>query len=388
MKQTNSHKRFDDLKCCVLIPTFNNAQTLEQLILDVSNFTSNIIIVNDGSTDGTGKILQRYSNFDVLMHEKNKGKGMALRNGIQHAYSQGFENLISIDSDGQHMADDLPLFLDKLEECGPSFIVGARNLNKVDISGKSSFANNFSNFWYRIETGLKMPDTQSGYRLYPLKLLAGLKYFTGKYEFELEVLARAAWRDIHVTYIPIQVYYAPREKKVSHFRPFKDFTRISIVHFILVNIKLFFINPRDLVRNIKKKGLKEVLKSNDSNAKLSAAIGFGLFMGVVPVWGYQMILAAAIAHLVKLNKVIVLLASNISIPPMIPVIVYSSYKMGALFVKEPVVFIFNKNISLQTIKVSLLQYIYGSFALAVLLGAAGFFVAWGILSVARRNQHE
>ena len=128
-------------------------------------------------------------------------------------------------------------------------------MEQASVPGKSSFGNKFSNFWFWVETGLKMSDTQSGYRLYPVKLLETTKFLTRKFEFEIEVLVTSAWRGIEITEVPVRVFYAEKESRVSHFRPFKDFTRISILNTVLVTIALLYIKPRDFIRGLKKKTL-------------------------------------------------------------------------------------------------------------------------------------
>jgi hypothetical protein len=132
------------------------------------------------------------------------------------------------------------------------------------VPGKSNFGNNFSNFWFWFETGLRMPDTQSGYRLYPIKALKELTFFTRKYEFEIEVLVRASWSGIEIKSIPVKVFYPEKEKRVSHFRPFWDFSRISVLNTVLVTITLLYIKPRDFFRSIKKKTLVRSSKSISS----------------------------------------------------------------------------------------------------------------------------
>ena len=248
----NLHDEFRRGRVCVLIPTFNNSLTVGKVIEDVLRFTDQIIVVNDGSTDGTHDILKNYP-VDVVSHERNIGKGMALRNGFRKAINKGYDYAITIDSDGQHFADDLPKFIDALGEHPNAIIIGARNMEQAGVPGKSSFGNNFSNFWFRLETGIKVSDTQSGYRLYPVKLLKDFQFFTRKYEFEIEVLVRAAWNGIAVTEVPVKVFYAKKEERVSHFRPFRDFTRISILNTFLVLITFLYIKPRDFYRSIKKK---------------------------------------------------------------------------------------------------------------------------------------
>lgn len=244
---------FDQWKVCVLIPTYNNAATLSKVISDVARYTSNIIVVNDGSTDATASILSGLSVTRVVSYEKNRGKGYALRTGFQEALQLGFDYAITIDSDGQHYADDLPVFLDQLLANTNAIMIGARNMEQSSVPGKSSFGNKFSNFWFWVETGRKMKDTQSGFRLYPIKSMRRMSFITRKYEFEIEVLVRSSWAGIDIIQVPVKVFYPTKEERVSHFRPFRDFSRISVLNTFLVTIALFWIKPRDLYRNLKKK---------------------------------------------------------------------------------------------------------------------------------------
>ncbi|MBX2965385.1 MAG: glycosyltransferase family 2 protein [Cyclobacteriaceae bacterium] len=244
---------FRQKKVCVLVPTYNNEQTLERMLRDVLAYTNQVIVVNDGSTDTTAQILNKFPDLEIVQYPTNKGKGYALREGFKRAVEQGYDYAINIDSDGQHFAADLPAFLTALENHPDSIIIGQRNMNQANVPGKSNFGRNFSNFWFAFETGIKLNDTQSGYRLYPVKRLSALNFVTRKFEFEVEVLVRAAWAGIPVTEIPVRVFYPEKEKRVSHFRPFKDFTRISILNTVLVTIALLYIKPRDFIRRIKKK---------------------------------------------------------------------------------------------------------------------------------------
>jgi glycosyltransferase involved in cell wall biosynthesis len=240
-------------KICVLIPTYNNAQTLERVIVDALAYTDQVIVVNDGSTDATTTILEKFPNLLKVSYEKNRGKGYALRTGFAFALAQGFEYAITMDSDGQHFAADLPAFLNLVEASPDSIVVGARNMDQSTVPGKSSFGNKFSNFWFWVTTGLRMEDTQSGYRWYPIKRMRNINFFTRKFEFEIEVLVRSSWSGIPVKSIPVQVYYPEKGKRITHFRPFTDVTRITILNTVLVLIAVLYIKPRDAWRSIKKK---------------------------------------------------------------------------------------------------------------------------------------
>lgn len=366
------------------MPTYNNADTLGNVIDGILAFTQNVIVINDGSTDKTAEILKHYTQIICISYHENKGKGYALRMGINSAREQGYRYAISIDSDGQHKPSDLPVFLEAVQREPDTLFVGARNMNQEGIPGKSTFGHKFSNFWYRVETGIKLPDTQSGYRLYPLNQISQMKFYTRKFEFEIEVLVRAAWRGIPVKSIPVHVSYAPAGERVSHFRPFKDFTRISILNTILVLLAFFFFLPVMYFRDFSYQKFKKLIGAGEPTTKLAVAVGFGVFMGIVPIWGYQMIVAAFLAHIFKLNKALVLLASNISIPPMIPFILYGSFMLGRFFVTSPVNIKLDGTLNLAHIKIAAFQYISGSIVLAVTAGLLAGLLSYVFLLI-RRN---
>ncbi|CAM1349420.1 DUF2062 domain-containing protein [Tenacibaculum halocynthiae] len=384
---------FDDYKCCVIIPTYNNEKTLQRVIEGVLLYTQNIIIVNDGSTDQTSNILKNYSFLKQISYTKNKGKGSALRQGFKLANSLEYEFAITIDSDGQHFPDDLPVFLERLKEYTKKdiLLIGARNMDQSSVPKKSSFGNKFSNFWFWVETGIKLEDTQSGYRLYPLKPISQVQFYTTKFEFEIEVIVKIAWRDIPVENVPVKVLYDESER-VSHFRPVKDFTRISILNTWLVLVTFLYIKPRNLLRRLKKKGLKkffkeDVLGSNESPLKKALSIALGIFLGISPFWGFQGVLAISFAYIFKLNKAISFAFSNISLPPLIPVIVFLSVKMGELILNEKVAFKFEniKNLKMLT---HLKVYVIGSLSLAFCLALVSSVIAYFIFRKASKGINE
>ncbi len=390
---TGIRKKFSEQKCCVIIPTYNNDKTLEMVIRDVENYTNDIIIVNDGSTDNTPVILEKFRRLHILTHPENMGKGMALRNAFSFAVKKGFRYAITIDSDGQHFPADLPAFIDWIEKDPDSLIVGARNMDQSDVPGTSSFGHKFSIFWYKVETGLKIPDVQSGYRLYPIALLKDVKFYTRKFEFEVEVLVRAAWKGIRILALPVNVYYAPKDERVSHFRKFRDFTRISILNTLLVFIALLWVRPVQFLKEIRKKSIRQfirdhVLESKDSNMRLAFSVAIGLFIGVTPVWGWQMMIAFGTAHLFKLNKFVTIAASNISIPPLLPVILFLSYIFGGFLLGShgPEVQ-YNPGFSMHWVKENLLQYLIGSAFFGICLATAGGTASYILLTIFRKKHN-
>lgn len=241
-------------KICVLIPTYNNAGTLRDVVSDVLNYSSDVIVVNDGSTDSTRQILESFGDAITLVDYKdNKGKGTALKKGFKKAIELGYEYAITIDSDGQHYPEDLPKFVKAIAENEGSLIIGERDLSNVDINGKSSFANKFSNFWFCVQTGRNLKDTQTGYRAYPLKHLHGLSLLTSRYEAELELLVFASWNGVNIISMPIRVYYPPQSERVSHFKPALDFTRISILNTILCGLAILYGVPTRIWSSVKNK---------------------------------------------------------------------------------------------------------------------------------------
>lgn len=247
--------KFNHLKCCVIVPTYNNEKTLRRVLEDILLYTGNVIIVNDGSTDSTDLILKDFSGLEHIHFSVNRGKGYSLRKGFEKAQQLGYKYAITIDSDGQHFPEDLEVFISHLEKGKKdTILIGLRNMTQTGIPKKSSFGNKFSNFWYWVETSHTLEDTQSGFRLYPLHLLPK-KWYSTKFEFEIEVIVRSAWKNIRVENVPIQIKY-DQEERVSHFRPFKDFARISVLNTVLVTIAIVYIKPRDFIRHFKKKTSK------------------------------------------------------------------------------------------------------------------------------------
>lgn len=379
---------FQAYHCCVLIPTYNNGSTVKKVVEDVKQYTSNIIVVNDGATDNTCEILSTLSDIEVLSYMPNQGKGIALRRGFELAYRKGYHYAITIDSDGQHFAEDLPKFIHKMIHHPDAIIIGARNMDQASVPGKSSYGNKFSNFWFWVETGIKIPDTQSGFRLYPLKPLQGMVFYTPKYELEIEIIVRAAWRGVPVLTVPVKVYYAPSATRISHFRPFKDFTRITLLNTVLVILALVYYIPVRFFRNLQKKNLKQlvvdhILDGTDTNLQKSLAIALGIFIGIVPLWGYQIISVIALSHLLKLNKVLAVLASNISMPPMFPFIIYFSYKIGGVLLGNVHNANFN-SINWEFAKQNFYQYAVGSLFFATIAAVSTGLLAFVLLSIFRK----
>ena len=393
LKTPKLNNRFAELNCCVIIPTYNNEKTIVKIITDTLIYTDKIIVVNDGATDSTSELLKPFETKLTVIHlSKNSGKGIALRTAFKKALEFGYRYAITIDSDGQHFPEDFELFLDKIVHAPDSLIIGSRNMNSENVPGGSSFGNKFSNFWFWAETGIKLPDTQSGFRLYPIHELQKIKFFSSRFEFEIEIIVKAAWRGISVLPIPIQIYYAKAEERVSHFRPGKDFLRISLLNAYFVILAFLWYHPMRFFRgltpgNIKAFVIKYFFDENESILKKSFSVSAGVFFGIVPIWGYQTLSAIAVAYFFKLNKVIVILFANISIPFLLPAILYGSLKTGELITGQASTITF-KNITFENIKLNLYVYLTGACVLSVALALFMGILTYLILRIIRKNKKK
>ena len=231
----------------VIVPTYNNAGTLENVLQRCLGQGLPVLVVDDGCTDGTEGILEGMKGIPTLgivRHDRNLGKGSALKTGFLEARRQGYRYALTLDSDGQHFPEDIPALL--AAKGDRTLVVGSRS--QMGADGGGSFANRFSNFWFHLYTGVRLPDTQTGYRLYPLQALPSLNLLSARYEAELTLLVFSAWKGLKLQAVPVKVAYP--EDRVSHFRPGADFMRITLLNTLLLLIALFYGWPRMLLRRL------------------------------------------------------------------------------------------------------------------------------------------
>jgi glycosyltransferase involved in cell wall biosynthesis len=373
------------MKFCAVIPCFDHAATIAA-VAQSAKFFCPVIVVDDGSTQP----LPDLPGCTVIGLGGNFGKGAALRAGFQRAVELGFTHAITMDADGQHFAEDLPKFLAAASAQPEALIVGVRDLAAAGCPKHRQRSNAVSTFWFRVETGVRLPDTQCGFRCYPLALAQKLKINSGRYAFELEFMVRAAWTGALIFPVPVKCTYEGGIRN-SHFRPVRDLAHITFMNIGLV-LQSWFV-PRELRAawsRGEKKGFCEAAKeifSDDAHEpfRLALAVGIGLFCGLAPIWGFQMISTLALAHWLRLNKMIGLLASNISIPPVIPFILYGELVLGHRLCTGGA-FVFSRH---QLSHALVLQYFgqwcVGSLVLAVVLAVVGFVTTYGIARAVRKK---
>ena len=241
-------------KLCVVIPTYNNEKTLESVVNAALQYCAAVMVVNDGSTDSTRLIINQMDNHVIRMgYKKNRGKGHALKVAFQTAQAADYDYVLTMDADGQHQAEDLEKFADALEQHPAAMLIGSRCLTAENMPKQNTFANRFSNFWFTLQTAHKLPDTQSGFRVYPLKRMGKMRPFTARYEAELDLLVRSCWRGIELVPVPINVYYPPENERVSHFRPRADFFRISLLNTLFCLLAIVYGYPAMLFHKVFKR---------------------------------------------------------------------------------------------------------------------------------------
>lgn len=379
----------------VVIPVFNHGASLRAVVEGVLAQHAQVLVVDDGSTDLPPGHL---SGLPVRLarHDRNRGKGAAIRTGAAEAKALGMTHIVTIDADGQHDPSDLPLFFKAIQEDENAIVVGVRDFNTPNVPGASRFGRKFSNFWLRVQTGIALADVQSGFRAYPLAILDSLRFTEDRYSFEVEVLVRAAWAGFRLREVGISVHYPPKGKRVSHFRAFMDNFRLSLLNTRLTLRAMTPLPHRQFDQDGEGavspihplKSLRILLASDATPANLALSSALGMFLGTVPLIGCHSIAILFTAGWFRLNKIAGLAVSQLCMPPFVPALcIEAGYFMRhGEFLTE---------ISLRTIGDEALQriweWILGSLvvapALSLALGGVVYVMAKGV-SLGLRNGEE
>lgn len=373
------------MKPCVIIPCYNHADTVAR-VAQAARAYCPVIVVDDGSTAE----LPDLPGCTVRRLDSNRGKGAALRAGFSHATELGYTHAITMDADGQHFAEDLPQFLSLIRDQPEALGVGVRDLAAAGCPKHRQRSNAVSTFWFRVETGVHLGDTQCGFRSYPLALTQQLKTRSGRYAFELEIMVRSAWVGTPLVAVPVKCTYAPREVGQSHFRPVRDLLHITAMNIGLV---LQSWTVPDPVRAAWSRGQKQPLwrlvreffadHAHDP-LRMSLAVGLGLFFGIAPLWGIQMVTAAAVAHWLRLNKAITLLSSNISIPPMMPLVLYGGLALGHWMFTGALIDLSPSQMTREKALDYFWQWAVGSVVLALVVASLGTVLAYTLARLSRK----
>lgn len=381
-------------RICVVIPVYNHGLTLQKVVRGAMAALP-VIVVNDGSTDATPAVLAAERGVTVVTLAGNRGKAAALRAGFAEGEKRGFTHAITLDADGQHPASALADFVAACRRQPEAFIIGVRDLRKAGAPLARRASNELSTFWFKFETGVRLADTQCGYRCYPLAALPPLRVTSGRYAYELEVMVKAAWAGVPLVAQAVEADYAAPTSRLSHFRPWRDMAGISWLHSRL-SVQAFFVPAglRRLATQDRLRGLprgqrlrtvvRQLFSENtETPGRLAAAVGVGLFCGIAPIWGFQMAAAAALAHQFRLNKAIALTASNISFAPVAPIILAAGLIVGHFLWTGRWVD-FSPAAAARQIPAYLGEWALGSVVLGAVAGALGMGVAFLVARWAAR----
>lgn len=360
---------------CV-VPVYNNAATVREVALGSRKHLQHVLVVDDGSTDTNVAELFAGTDISVVKHASNRGKGAALMTALEYVSAHGGSSMITIDADGQHYPDDIPSFIKDLQD--NVILVGCRDFTVANVPGSSKFGRSFSNFWFHIETGLAVSDTQSGFRAYPVKYLRELPLSARFYDWEVEVLVRSAWAGLSIRPIPIRVFYPSQEIRVTHFRPFLDNLRLTLLHCRLIGRILLPMRHKQLVPGKKKTEIdmrlfkdprsffKVLLAEHATPTGLAASAFVSVFLAVLPLLSVHMVVILYVVSRLHLNKVMALAIQNICMPPFVPVL---CVEVGHYLLYRQWITEVSLQVILWQLKDRVWEWLIGSLVVAPLLAA-------------------
>ncbi len=378
----------------IVIPVFNHGNTVFEVIDRCMKIHDRILVVNDGSTDLDMDKVSR-SPVDWIHHTRNMGKGAAIMTAARIAKAKKASHIITIDADMQHDPEDIALFKTAVYEKPDVLFIGKRDFETGSVPGLSRFGRQFSNFWFRIQTGFKIGDAQSGFRAYPLFLFERLSFSQNHYAFEVEILVKTAWAGIIVKDLDISVHYPSKGTRISHFQLFWDNLRLTRLNTVLT-LRSFLPVPHKKI--IKKggphfsvlspvKSIRQVLSYNLSPFEIAMAGAVGVFLGTLPLIAMHLVAILFVTGFFRLNKWVAIGTSHVCVPPFVPAI---CIEVGYFMTHRGQ---FLTEFSLETIGYQaidrLFEWLLGSLIVAPLLGIVTFaviYVTAHLLSTADQEQ--
>ncbi len=310
------------------VPVFNNQATVKDVVTACRSILQNVVVIDDGSTDADLASLLSGLDVVLLKHGKNLGKGEAILTASRYIEGRGGTYMITVDADGQHDPRDMERFFPLMQESDARLIIGCRDFNTDNVPASSRFGRKFANFWLKAETGCTIDDCQSGFRAYPVRYLNQLRFKGSRYDFEAEVLAKAAWAGLELLMVPIAVHYPKPEERVSSFKPVLDNLRLTRIHSMLVGRRLLPLPHKRLVQGSREfdlsllrhpgKVLRLLLRENATPEGLALSAAVGVFLAVLPILFAHSIVILYVALRLNLNKVVALNVQHIAMPPFVP----------------------------------------------------------------------
>ena len=212
----------------VVIPAYNESATIHDVAARASRQVSRVIVVDDGSEDGTAAALEDLP-VTVVRQARNLGKAASLWRGMELALREGATAIITLDGDGQHAPEDIPPLIAMHRQCPGAIVIGSRLHDRRHMPRSRYYANCVANFWVSWAAGYRIPDSQSGFRLYPAEVLRSVRVAHGRaagFVFESEILIEAGYRGMRSVAVPVVAMYGPH-LRASHFRQVTDIALIT-----------------------------------------------------------------------------------------------------------------------------------------------------------------
>lgn len=373
-------------KILIAIPVYNHGKTVFNVIERCKKIHDNILVINDGSTDLTQDQINT-GNVQWIHHKHNRGKGAAIQTAAEFALQHGMTHMITIDADLQHDPNDIPLFKKAIQNDTNAIFVGKRDFSASSIPGISKFGRQFSNFWFKIETGQRIGDAQSGFRAYPLFIFEHLSLSSRHYSFEVEVLVKAAWAGVMIRDLDISVHYPVRGKRISHFKLFKDNLRLTHLNTKLMFRSFIPFPHKKIIRDNSPrfsifkpvKSIQLFLGRNVSPFQIAVSGSAGVILGTLPLIALHTVVILMVSGFFRLNKLVAIGTSQFCMPPIVPALcIETGYFLthNGTFLTE---------VSLETIGTQGLQRIYewflGSLIVAPVLGLLSFGLIYMIATL-------
>jgi len=376
-----------DPNVIIVTTVYNQAGSLPDIINRALAVHHQVLVVDDGSSDGSADELADLS-ARVIRHEQHLGKGAAIRTAAGAARGMGMTHIVTMDADGRHDPTDFNAFRKAIGECTDAVIIGRRHFQAHSIPGRLKRQRRWSNFWFRLQTGIRLADACCSFRAYPLNMLEHLKLRTRKSTFELEVLVKAAWAGVAIKEVDITARFTPAAVEKSFLRAAgqKLWRLLLNVHLTMRSITP--LPHRKIVRDRERPGekisvihplrsIKTLLTENITPGQLAMAGALGVFLGTLPLIAVHTIAILFAAGYFRMNKVAALAASQLCMPPIVPAlcIEIGYFLRHGRFLTE---------ISLETLGYQALERLYewllGSLVLAPILAAAAGGIIFGLAS--------
>lgn len=328
----------------VIAPTFNNARTLAEVLRNTNEPGLPIIVVDDGSTDGTAEILAAWRNsvnHQLLTHPRNRGKAAALCTGFKHAAGMGYTHAVTLDTDGQLDPSEIPVLLHVAMQSPAAMVIGTRDVEAPDYPNASRVGRFWANLSVFMESGAKVADSQCGFRVYPLNVIRNLRCTAGRYGYETEILTRAAWAGVPIEQTKVGCRYDVPEGRVTHYRPWRDSLLATQMHICLLLRSAFpwptartgsaetgtlwhrFIQWVSPIR-----AWHAVRSDPAERPRFATGLAVGVFIANLPLYGVQTLLSLFAAKKLRLNPLATIAGSHFSTPPIGPILIAAAIALG------------------------------------------------------------